>query len=107
MAFYKRELKFRAWNGEQMIYDSLNICVLKRFDHVNCMQFTGITNNFKEIYEGDIIKASNGKTYKVIFLNGCFMLSSLNGGISHFTDLERDDVRINVIGNIYENPNLF
>jgi len=78
-------------------------------------QFTGLLDkNGKEIYEGDVYRNPNSiGTTKVIFKDGAFM----GQYISHEKDLRNTDIYdaysafpINpwceVIGNIYENPEL-
>jgi len=79
------------------------------------MQFTGLTDKHgKEIYEGDIYKAGN-YMYQVFFISGAFVGGKSidsnqplgwgyteEGLISEGTEMDW----LEVIGNIYENPNL-
>ena len=124
-----REIKFRAWDlNNRKMYDTYivdengsfcvdgdftNNCECSEEDRVIQMQFTGSKDkNEKEIYEGDIVKwtyLNNGSPYsqqgivefsdcafKVPFtqiLNQCKGLSSID-----------EDKGIEVIGNIYKNP---
>lgn len=74
---------------------------------VKDLQFTGLHDkNGKEIYEGDILKAvftdgvSDVDDLQVVtFKDGCFMDGDM-GLWETYTDSE-------IIGNIYENPELF
>jgi len=75
------------------------------------MQFTGLTDkNGNEIYEGDVLSNSTGKIDKVIFYeNGFFGKSKSNMGKNHYwyNPLCADYIKNKeVIGNIYENPEL-
>ena len=60
-------------------------------------QFTGLVDNSSEkIFEGDIIRCEGDKiAYRVGFVDGCF---------SPFDCLS--SYRLEVIGNIYDNPEL-
>lgn len=82
-----REIKFRAWNGEEMIspdyitrdgygyWKENSIPTTSK----ELMQYTGLKDkNGKEIYEGDVIKFHTGMKYrdsvnmKICFNQGCF-----------------------------------
>jgi len=118
-----RTIKFRAWDneGKEMIrvvgiffpYEnskSQDIIVNGRGGTANIkpkhlMQFTGLKDkNGKEIYEGDIVRlgSSSVAVYHVEFARGGFRVMFFGDGniyLGQFADIE-------VIGNIYENPEL-
>lgn len=79
--------------------------------NIELMQYTGLLDkNGKEIYEGDIVKEpyyvdeNNGYLLlEVLFNNGCFVGKVINKdgfGLQNLTMYKE------VIGNIYENPEL-
>lgn len=127
-----RSIKFRAWvkTRNQMLdvlcacrdgnitvvtiettdgvtpYEDLQILTADQFE---LMQFTGLLDkNGKEIYEGDIVRFHLGplvnETFSVEW-QGCGFRAHHKGtgGYQHNMPLSDED-RIEVIGNIYENP---
>lgn len=78
------------------------------------MQFTGLQDsNGKEIYEGDILKFEGTiYTYEVRFENASFVCYHCKkdwgrwGNLNRIKDHDFSDSKINIIGNIYENPEL-
>jgi uncharacterized phage protein (TIGR01671 family) len=111
----KKEIKFRAWDGfQKKMFDIKSLKLPHREDlspEVCLMQFTGLHDkNGKEIYEGDIIEYTifdyeGNDTQKVGQVNigeGDF---SWWCGDNYLAVVSKDDER-EVIGNIYENPEL-
>ncbi len=117
-----REFEFRAWltkyNKMVNIY-SWNIWqeyfMCSEYDsefyleETPIMQYTGLKDTYeKEIYEGDILFESFGeKHHKVVFENGSFR-AEFKGDFEEYS-LDLIDVvaqGCEVIGNIYENPEL-
>lgn len=123
-----RELKFRAWDKKREVWlhpsefkmDGLGEVVWTLLpcerDEIILMQFTGLKDkNGKEIYEGDILDSgcyegdildsgcnetgTLDKMGEVTFEKGCFYACSLP--IKEFIVNG-----IEIIGDIYENPNL-
>jgi len=107
-----REIKFRAFNPEdKSIFGDK---MVKKFGFEMkkwiYMQFTGLKDrNGKEIYEGDIVKGIWGKTniniFKIVWSNkyASFDGEDKEGERYVFGDY---DENLEVIGNIYENPEL-
>lgn len=110
-----REIKFRAWERKRdrmLDWDDLQMeelwAILRgEVDALYVlMQFTGLRDkNGKEIYEGDVVTCYDYKPAKVFFKGGSFMSyidehSYLELSQSSFLE------DFEVIGNIYENPEL-
>ena len=83
------------------------------------MQYTGLKDkNGKEIYEGDVVTIPNWSPaeYQIVFIEGAFCLSALKksdafdiGGFVadiHYVQSGGKGPRAEIIGNIYENPEL-
>ena len=76
-------------------------------------QFTGLYDkNGKEIYEGDVVKWSNGLMYDVKFWEGMFYASieecneGILGGFPLHRLTEYEDGKCEIVGNIFDNPEL-
>ena len=123
-----REIKFRAWNpdSKEMIiipnntgsyfhfgennfistpswFVSNNGASCAYSDRSHLMQFTGLLDrNGKEIYEGDICRIDVGSKPSILrecrFTFGAFHLGRRDDFV--------DTTRYEVIGNVYENPEL-
>jgi len=120
-----KEIKFRAFlKADGRIYEVLSVDFLNKeatlwdketavnfeadFDEITLMQYTGMDDiNENEIYEGDIIKYDdmNGEAHTQVIRyddeNGAFCCDR-GAFIDHFNCMWE----IEVLGNIYENPEL-
>lgn len=115
-----REIKFRGWYtnalGNIMLEPEFHGPINKIFNdnrnRVVYMQYTGLKDkNGREIYEGDILDSeSEGYPFVknwvgvVKFIDGSFLLENLQGTDGDW--LFNESVEREVIGNIYENPEL-
>ena len=130
-----REIKFRAWDKKTQVLNRVTLLGLhydlqpdppvygmsddidgvRYYSDVDLMQYTSLKDkNGVEIYEGDIVEYDSGTKAKVIFKEGCFV-----GYDGYATSSDEaylllvakedpfgPDFRLEVIGNIYENPDL-
>ncbi|MFD1776670.1 YopX family protein [Paenibacillus rhizophilus] len=119
-----REIKFRAWvvkdeDGDIVPYmeDMNGVESYKdpfeehRKGNIVLLQYTGLKDkNGREICEGDVVgvKAYLGHGYgrKVVFRDGCFGFEAVPNVSEELCYLEVWTEDVEVIGNIYENPEL-
>ena len=111
-----RLIKFRAWHEEYLTEPeaiSIDGCLdlIKEGEQLILMQYTGRKDrNNQEIYEGDIVREHyHNKTFKVFWNSmGCgswwFAERNKDGDMEHASTVNLD--YLEVIGNIYENPEL-
>ena len=119
-----REIKFRAWvKDEKAIFEVVLINYVtkkvtylservghllnirhEKFNDIELMEYTGLKDkNNKEIYEGDILFESFGEEYfKVVFEDGSFRVETEEYSLA----LKEYAHICEVVGNIYENPEL-
>jgi hypothetical protein len=108
--FYNKKIGYMQYQTEYMPDTSYSIPVgFEEFEYSELMEWTGLYDkNGEDIYEGDILFESFGERYyKVVFENGSFRAEFKGDFEWHHFDLI--DVVIQgceVVGNIYENPEL-
>ena len=121
-----REIKFRAWStkfnkflsvgfhiiGETTLFDLLNQHRIEELDTLKITQFTGLKDkNKKDIYEGDIL-SFDPENRDCAFVSWDDFYSGFclewPTGKRRRPDKESlcSDMRLEIIGNIMENPEL-
>ena len=125
-----RQLKFRVWNNEAMVYPKVVEIGINNINGLTSvsyqlngggyctsstpssyvMQFTGLLDKQgKEIYEGDLIKDSDSDFIgEVIFDEStlCFTTKFQDNDLWGFVPRNGKDNHCEIIGNIYEHPEL-
>ena len=118
-----RKIKFRAWHKEKKIMGEVlgidilhkeiffsngdvDYCEISDFKYIELMEYTGVKDkNGKEIYEGDIFHIGSKKILYVVEWIDCGLKGRQIRNKS-WIGLNYWKEDIEVIGNIYENPEL-
>ncbi|WP_312128696.1 YopX family protein [Lysinibacillus capsici] len=120
-----REVKFRAWMENKMLshedlvdmdqeFYAMYTILTEPQEDITFMQYTGLKVNGMEIYEGDILElyipnwAGYDDVQRFILNEFCSDVTYLQAVVKHCEEcsLEGESDYIEVIGNIYENPEL-
>jgi uncharacterized phage protein (TIGR01671 family) len=128
-----RQIKFRAWDGNRMVTEPgyIQVHTDKDFhvfieeegqwenEYIHLMQFTGLQDKAgRDIYEGDVVKDRFGRIMQVQWWNFRLCWVAISETNFHHADLydwvdfdyEKEEksstARVEVIGNVYENPEL-
>jgi uncharacterized phage protein (TIGR01671 family) len=109
-----REIKFRAWNGEQMVspdYITRDGIGYWKEDSIpsyskELMQFTGLKDkNGVDIYEADTVKCQGHKCtiqYRGNFCDFVMDMNKYGGRLLNITKANVTRHKIEIIGNIHE-----
>lgn len=103
-----REIKFRAFDGKYWYYFNIpslqfSPTLIRLFgdDNTRYCQFTGLRDkNERDIYEGDIYTTDNRISTNIAVVNWNSKKARYQQNLSY------KDTEVEVIGNIYESPEL-
>jgi uncharacterized phage protein (TIGR01671 family) len=121
-----REIKFRAWDterkimtedfglkdfdGDYFIPDGVNLVFDRERKNAELMQYTGLLDrNGKEIYEGDILKITDENTPGTVIWDAhlaAYYIQWVGEGVADRLCDYRQHNTPEIIGNVYETPNL-
>ena len=116
------ETKFRIFDGYKMIYFDLKSDITIKYGHLYLpeediyldlkhsviMHYIGEKDkNGKEIYEKDLVKNDCGQIGKVVFKHGAFVFQWNDGTETYWNSDPNAENDIEVIGNMFENFDLF
>lgn len=124
--FRGKEVKSSDWYYGDIFHSSMNVDTARIHDYINRAnveiipdtlgQYTGLTDkNGTKIFEGDIVRISedyyDGLHYsgnEVYYSDGAFCVEyeTLEYDVTSIGFLVREGVEVEVIGNIYDNPEL-
>jgi hypothetical protein len=111
-----RVIKFRGWDKEtKCMYIPIDLSMPKKHWNwlgerdVPLMQFTGLLDkNGREIYEGDILTDDENDLFRVGWndQNAMFSCDLIGADGKAYDEFSIEKVDGEIIGNIYENPEL-
>lgn len=117
-----REIKFRAWDGEKMLFlenahfeiTYCGVCVVRSEwsregikKDWPLMQFTGLQDkNGNDIYEGDRLGGGSIDPFEVVFEDGAFRSRHAWTNTSSPVLVQDRTKRLEIIGNIHQHPEL-
>lgn len=113
-----REIKFRAWNKRNKDWADITLLGATVEGEIKMrqmadswyelMQYTGLKDHFKaEIYEADLLRSDDGRIWEVVWYKdfACFKGHAVGKPWNAIAMPASFDT-MEIIGNIYENPEL-